>query len=147
MLYTSRYSNPELATGNYTVVGVTKGKPKFPLKYQLAGNIIEIAPPGYIWNENDRKKFTVSYFRHMDRIGVRTIASILARYEAMGKDTVLCCYEDVRKLDEWCHRQVFADWWFSRTGELIDELRDPSPNPRFRVQTPPPPEMEQLKMF
>ena len=39
MIYTSRYSNPELKTGNYTVVGITRGAPKFPLRYTLAGNI------------------------------------------------------------------------------------------------------------
>lgn len=37
MIYTSRYSNPELKTGNYTVVGITRGAPKFPLRYTLAG--------------------------------------------------------------------------------------------------------------
>ena len=45
MIYTSRYQNPELATGRYTVVGITRGKPKFPLKYELAGNIIEMPRP------------------------------------------------------------------------------------------------------
>lgn len=40
MIYTSRYSNPELKTGNYTVVGITRGAPKFPLRYTLAGNIM-----------------------------------------------------------------------------------------------------------
>ena len=49
MIYTSRYSNPELKTGNYTVVGITRGAPKFPLRYTLAGNIMEIAPPGYLF--------------------------------------------------------------------------------------------------
>lgn len=46
----------------------------------------------------------------------------------MGKPVVLCCYEDVRKPGEWCHRLVFAEWWFKRTGEKIIELQDPSPN-------------------
>ena len=127
-IYTSRYSNPELSSGKYTVVGITRGAPKFPLRYELAGNIIEIAPPGYLFNEYDRRNFTPPYFQHMDRVGVDKITQILAGYEKLGKDVVLCCYEDVRKPDEWCHRLVFADWWLSRTGELIPELFDPSPN-------------------
>ena len=106
MIYTSRYQNPELATGHYTVVGVTRGKPKFPLKYPLAGNIMEIAPPGYLFNEYDRGRFTPRYFQHMDRQGVDKIVRILAGYERLGKDVVLCCFEDVRKPNEWCHRLV-----------------------------------------
>ena len=57
MIYTSRYSNPELKTGNYTVVGITRGAPKFPLRYTLAGNIMEIAPPGYLFNEYNRERY------------------------------------------------------------------------------------------
>lgn len=159
MIYTSRYSNPELQTGNYTVVGITRGKPKFQLKYELAGNIIEIAPPGYLFNEYSRVKFTPQYFRHMDRTGVSKISNILARYSRLGKDVVLCCYEDVRIPGEWCHRLVFAEWWLSRTGERIDELPDPS-TPKGKVgphkdakPTPPEPpkpiepECEQLSLW
>ena len=57
-IYTSRYQNPELQSGNYTVVGITRGAPRFPLKYTLSGNIIEFAPPGYLFSEwalNERK--------------------------------------------------------------------------------------------
>lgn len=149
MIYTSRYQNPELATGRYTVVGITRGKPKFPLKYELAGNIIEIAPPGYLFNEYDRGRFTPRYFQHMDRQGARKIAHILDQYERLGKDVVLCCFEDVRKPNEWCHRLVFAEWWRSRTGEDIPELPDPSPVPGgVRHQDPPPaPSMDQCKMW
>lgn len=126
MIYTSRYSNPELRTGKYTVVGITRGAPKFPLHYRLDGNIMDIAPPGYLFNEYDRGRFTPRYFQHMDRTGVVKIRKILSQYEAMGKPVVLCCYEDVRKPNEWCHRLVFAEWWKARTGEVIEELYDPT---------------------
>ena len=128
MIYTSRYSNPELSSGNYTVVGITRGAPKFPLHYQLAGNIMDIAPPGYLFREYNRERFTPPYFRHMDQVGVDKILQTLKSYEDMGKPVVLCCYEDVRKPGEWCHRLVFAEWWFKRTGEKITELQDPSSN-------------------
>lgn len=150
MIYTSRYSNPELKTGNYTVVGITRGAPKFPLQYRLDGNIMEIAPPGYLFNEYDRAKFTPSYFRHMDRTGVQRIVQILQGYERLGKPVVLCCYEDVRKPNEWCHRLVFAEWWKARTGEVIEELPDPSPNKWLQKpveQKPQEPEAVQMKMW
>ena len=149
MIYTSRYQNPELATGHYTVVGVTRGAPKFPLKYPLAGNIMEIAPPGYLFNEYDRARFTPRYFQNMDRQGAQKIAHILAQYEKQGEDVVLCCYEDVRKPNEWCHRLVFAEWWESRTGEKIPELPDPSHVPGAKKQEPPPKPVEdgQINMW
>ena len=155
MIYTSRFSNPELKTGKYTVVGVTRGAPKFPLQYRLDGNIMEIAPPGWLFNEYDRAKFTPQYFRNIDRIGVQRIARILRGYESLGKPVVLCCYEDVRKPGEWCHRLVFAEWWLARTGEVIEELPDPSPNkwaqPKAqeppKVEAPPQPEAVQMKMW
>lgn len=152
MIYTSRYSNPELKTGKYTVVGITRGAPKFPLQYRLDGNIMDIAPPGYLFNEYNRARFTPAYFRHMDKTGVNRIAQILRRYEAMGKPVVLCCYEDVRKPNEWCHRLVFAEWWMSRTGEVIEELPDPSPNkwlPKAEPveSRPQAPEADQIKMW
>jgi len=126
MIYTSRYANPELASGKYTVVGITRGAPKYQLRYPLAGNIIEIAPPGYLFNEYDRGRFSGSYKRNMDRVGVAKVRSILKQYQALGKDVVLCCFEDVRKPNEWCHRLVFAEWWKEKTGEVIPELTDTS---------------------
>lgn len=47
-------------------------------------------------------------------------------YLSFNKDIVLCCYEDVRIPDEWCHRLVFAEWWQARTGMAIPELQDSS---------------------
>lgn len=147
MIFTSRYANPELKSGKYTVVGITRGAPKFRLAYRLAGNIMDIAPPGYLFNENDRARFTPRYFKHMDRVGVQNIYSVLRHYELLGKPVVLCCYEDVRNPRDWCHRLVFAEWWKARTGEVIEELPDPSPNKWAKPKEPEPPEAEQMKMW
>lgn len=127
MIYTSRFQNPELATGNYTVVGIVRGLPRFRLKYERAGNIIDIAPPRELFNIYDREAFTPPYEAHLDRLGVGRIEAQLKKYLDMGKDVVLCCYEDVREPDEWCHRLVFASWWMKRTGQVIPELKDDSP--------------------
>ncbi len=126
MIYTSRFTNKELCSGKYMVVGIVRGLPKFPLRYELAGNIIDIAPPGWLFNIYDRDEFTGPYMKHLDRIGVNRIAMQLKKYTDSGMDVVLCCYEDVRKPDEWCHRLVFASWWLKRTGQVIPELKDDS---------------------
>ena len=127
MIYTSRFQNPELKSGNYTVVGIVRGLPRFKLGYERAGNIIDIAPPREIFHINSREQFTAPYMAHLDGIGVERILAQLQKYVELGKDVVLCCYEDVRESDEWCHRLVFAEWWFRKTGEVIQELKDESP--------------------
>ena len=129
-IYTSRFSNKELETGKYTVVGIVRSMPRFKVKYQIAGNIRQIAPPGYLWNENDRERFTEPYFKHLEKSGYSLIGAIIQSYLDKGKDVVLCCYEDVRKPDEWCHRLVFAEWWNRKTGQKVEELPDPSPDSR-----------------
>lgn len=66
-LYTSRFSNKELETGKYTVVGVVRSMPKFLVKYRISGDIIQIAPPGYLWNENNRERFREPYFKQLGK--------------------------------------------------------------------------------
>ena len=126
-IWTSRFSNPELKSGEYTVVGIVRSLPRFPLKYALAGNIMDIAPPRNLFKESNLQRFTEPYCRNLDRIGFKTIDAQICHYLAQGKDVVLCCYEDVRKgPHNWCHRIVFADWWLKHTGERIEELKDSS---------------------
>ena len=60
-------------------------------------------------------------------VGWITSASSIFACEQPDKDIVLLCYEDVRKGEsDWCHRTMFAKWWFEKTGEVIPELPDPS---------------------
>lgn len=127
MIYTSRFSNPELKSGKYTVVGIVRGLPRFRLGYERAGNIIDIAPTKELFSVNDKQEFTAPYKQHLDDVGFAKISAQIQKYVDLGNDVVLCCYEDVRIPDEWCHRQLFAEWWFSKTGEAIPELKDDSP--------------------
>lgn len=115
-IYTSSFTNPELRSGDYTEVGIVRGLPKFRLSYRLAGNILDIAPPGYLFRVYDREEFIPPYMKHLDKIGVEKISAQIQDFQALGKDIVLCYYEDVRKPNEWCHRLVFAEWWLRETG-------------------------------
>ena len=127
MIYTSRFSNPELQSGEYTVVGIVRYLPKYKLKYDLAGNIFDIAPTKALFNVYDREDLSPPYKAHLDAVGFEKISEQIHKFVAQGKDVVLCCYEDVRLPDEWCHRLVFAEWWLDQTGEIIAELQDNSP--------------------
>ena len=75
MIYTSRFQNPALKSGNYTVVGIVRGLPRFRLGYKLAGNIIDIAPTREMFHINDRAEFTVPY----KQLGQRCCALLLRR--------------------------------------------------------------------
>lgn len=72
-LYTSRFSNKELETGKYTVVGIVRSMPKFPVKYRISGDITQIAPPGYLWNEYNRDRFRDPYFKHLEKADIQSL--------------------------------------------------------------------------
>lgn len=128
MIYTSRFSNPELKTGRYTAVRIAVGRPRWDVGYPISGAIDELMPKGIFGKfDNDRSAFENVYRQRLDFFGVWRIRELLSAYERLGKDVVLLCYEDVRKgEDDWCHRTMFAKWWFEKTGEVIPELPDPT---------------------
>ena len=128
MIYTSRFSNPELKSGNYTAVRISLGTPRWNVGYPVSGAIAELMPKGLFGKfDNDKPAFEVEYRKRLDSFGVPRINELLTAYERMGKDVVLLCYEDVRKGDsDWCHRTMFVKWWFEKTGRVIPELPDPS---------------------
>ena len=128
-IWISRYSNKELQSGKYYPVGISIGKPKWPLGYELRDQCYQLAPKGYML-QMDIVPFTAIYEEKLDNIGIGNITRILEGYKDKakkeGKEVVLLCYEDVRKEGEWCHRTIFANWWRKKTGEIIRELHDPS---------------------
>ena len=157
MVYTSRYSNPELKTGKYTAVRISLGTPKWPIGYNLDAEMKDLMPFGLLGKFERYEDFERAYFERLDQKGVQRIFSQLQRFERLGKDVVLLCYEDIRKgPDDWCHRRTFADWWLKNTGEAFPELFDPTPDPSKprqavskRIQETPPTtfHMEQLTLF
>ena len=157
MVYTSRYSNPELKTGKYTAVRISLGTPKWPIGYNLDAEMKDLMPFGLLGKFERYEDFERAYFERLDQKGVQRIFSQLQRFERLGKDVVLLCYEDIRKgPDDWCHRRTFADLWLKNTGEALPELFDPTPDPSKprqavskRIQETPPTtfHMEQLTLF
>lgn len=128
MLYTSRYFNPELQQNpdTYAVVRISVGTPRF-LKYKPVAWIKELAPIGLL-EIKSKSEFRDRYIERLEYFGIDMITARLETLQEKGKPVVLCCYEDIRKLgDTWCHRTMFADWFFEKTGERISELPDPSP--------------------
>ena len=48
MVYTSRYSNPELKSGKYTTVRISLGTPKWPIGYNLDAEMKDLMPFGLL---------------------------------------------------------------------------------------------------
>ena len=119
-LWTSRYQNQDAIIASGCVpVRVTVGRPRFKLRYELGGFVPDAAPYGALFKINDRDEFTEAYTARLETVGIESIAASLA---ALGDKLVLLCYEDVTKDGEWCHRQVFADWWTIKIGTKVQEL-------------------------
>ncbi len=130
-LFTSRYSNPNLAPKNELVkVGITLGKPKFRLNYSVAEFVRMLAPHGSIFHLNDPVDFIPAFLFQLDRTGVDKIQAKLQQISGHydGRDLVLLCFEDCRPIagtnvmKDWCHRLVFAQWWQDRVEEEVLEL-------------------------
>jgi len=132
-IYISRFSNPELKTGNYMTVKISVGGPKFDMGYRLDGEVRDLMPFGLLGKFDDSPRlFKQYYFQRLNREGVQSIRRQLdaLKTKANDRDVVLLCWEDVRKGEkDWCHRSMFAEWWLEQTGEKIEELIDPSPVP------------------
>ena len=64
-IYTSRYSNKELADGKYYCVGISIGTPKFKLAYRLENQCYSLAPKVYA--ENEPGRFQESLLREAER--------------------------------------------------------------------------------
>ena len=132
MMYTSRYSNPELRQNHdkYLILSISVGTPRW-MAHNIDGAINELKPFGLL-NIHDKHEYRKQYIARLNEIGVDKLARVFESWQQYGKPLVLCCYEDVRKMgDNWCHRTMFAKWWQQQTGEQIDELHDPS---RYKLE-------------
>lgn len=157
-IWVSRYSNKELKSGKYYPVGISIGKPRWPLGYEVKEQCFSLAPKGYMLRMDDKQEYRQAYVQKLEGIGADKIISIVGKMDkaamAEGKELVLLCYEDVRNEEDWCHRTMFADWWMEKTGEIIEELYDPSEpkkkkEPQKKEETPKAeePETKQMTIF
>lgn len=129
-IWISRYSNKELQKDGYYPVGISIGKPRFRLGYELRDQCYSLAPKSYMLNM-DIERFKQAYYEKLKGIGTEKIINIVTKLDERarneGKELVLLCFEDVRVEGDWCHRTIFAEWWAENVGKVIEELPDPTP--------------------
>lgn len=101
--------------------------PKWPLRYQLAGHVLELAPRRGIFHL-PRPAFERAYRRQLDGLDLGALAvKLRAIADAAGvAGCALLCFEDITKPDAWCHRRLLAEHWRERTGQVVMELGDPT---------------------
>lgn len=131
-LATSRYqAATAIEESGRLPVGITKGRPRWRLPYDLAGNIRRLGAvgPGE-FTEKDRDRFAALYRSRMDDIGIDKVRMLLQAAAGDHDRLVLLCYEDVHKPGEWCHRRIFAEWYEEQTGDAVPELPPAPPKPR-----------------
>ncbi len=128
-IWTSRYNNKELQNEKYYQVGISIGKPRFKLGYELREQCYFLAPERYML-DMEYGHFIEAYHKKLEDAGINNIINIVKELDkkakSRSKELVLLCFEDVRVEGDWCHRTIFADWWFNQTREVILELPDPA---------------------
>ena len=126
-LYTSRYANKNLAKDeNLVKVGISQGRPKFKIDYEVNARLIELAPSREIFGITNRERFNQEYKKQLDRIGINTVIELLRGVGLGEKDIVLLCFEDItsdNNRNNWCHRTSLAEW-LSEYGLDSEEYPD-----------------------
>ena len=129
-IYTSRYANSDLKSPNVIKVGISRGVPRFKLRYELSGNIKELAPTSAIFHIENKERFARAYKEQLDQIGKARVMELL-RSAGYGdeKPLVLLCYEDLTCDDpkkNWCHRTYLGEWLRENLGIEVEEYPDSS---------------------
>lgn len=127
-LWTSRWQNLGLETSDLLAVGISRGAPRFPVRYRYR-RLMELAPDGWMLGVDDDARFERAYTRKLDKIGADRIGELLRAIsdEEGGADLALLCYEDTHA-GQVCHRRMFAEWWEARTGQAMEELESCGPS-------------------
>lgn len=89
-LFTSRYSNKEIATADLVPVGISLGNPRFRLAYTVAANLRMLAPDRSTWGLKPNL-FATIYSDKLDNLGFNRIKAQLEEVSRNhgGKDLVL----------------------------------------------------------
>jgi hypothetical protein len=124
-LRTSRYQAADLieASGR-AAVGITRGYPRFKLRYPVVANLRQLAPTREMLAIGDACTFDGMYRDRLDDLGVDKVRRLLTECaeRANNEHLVVLCFEDLTKPGLKCHRRLLSAWWQENTGEAVPEL-------------------------
>lgn len=134
-LFTARYVDYDPAWGVAvrTTVGFPRGWRYGPLEH-----VRRITPYGLL-HIKSRDAFAQRYLARLDQAGAAPIEARLTNIadRHRGLPLWLCCFEDLSKPGEWCHRTLLAEWIEERLGIAVIEINSPPPSrPRLSFDLP-----------
>lgn len=123
-LFTSNFWVMSRRTDAGVPVRISNGRPKYALAYSLVYKVPALFPAWSLVRGASRERFRREYFAALDAVGVEALREV---FEAIAKEAgddrlVLLCFENLTKPGVWCHRELFAEWWQERTGEVVEEV-------------------------
>ncbi|MBA3390620.1 MAG: DUF488 family protein [Rubrobacter sp.] len=131
-LYTSHWRNPDLAGLDAVPVGISRGVPRgkqasqLPYRYK---RLVDLAPSSELfkrWKAGavGPEEYTRIYRGYLDSLGAEEVTGRLEKKSAENGENplVLLCWCSP---GEFCHRRVWADWYFEKTGQKVPELAEP----------------------
>jgi hypothetical protein len=124
-LAASRYQAADLIEASgCAAVGITRGYPRFRLRYLVVANLRQLAPTREMLAIGDACTFDKMYQDRLDDLGVDEARRLLndCVERANNERLVLLCFEDLTKPGLRCHRRLLSAWWQENTGEIVPEL-------------------------
>ena len=124
-LFTSCFGAKALIIGSgHAAIRTSLGAPRWKLAYEIAGVCREIMPDRPML-KMEYPEYWMAYTNKLESIGVEAIqkAFFELAVQANNDSLILLCFEDLTKPGLWCHRTMFSDFWFAKTGQRVLELQ------------------------
>lgn len=129
-MLTSYYRSPLLDPSQHFLVRTSVGPPRFcPHRMDAS---LELLYPEKAWLKLKRRAYTARYSDRLRSVGFESVSKAIdgLKAQAGSRELVFLCFESLSPplvaKGQFCHRRIFADWWFVITGEEIPELRAPT---------------------
>lgn len=124
-VYTGHWGSHRVWPPGIVPVRISIGLPRFLPDITNSSAAINDLMPWGLFKIADREEFT-RRFRH--RLHVKGPDLIQQQFDYLleaytPRSLMLCCYENLHKPGEWCHRRTFARWWHDKTGQVIHDLQ------------------------
>lgn len=121
-IYTSYYTNIRNLNADYYRVSISRTSPRDCV---VDERVQLLAPPAHtLWahknGQINNAQYTEQYIEHLNAHHEQVIEVMRQIWRnAHGRNIVLLCWESKSK---FCHRHLFADWFYRQTGYRIEEL-------------------------
>lgn len=118
-IHTSYFASQKI-TPEHAVIRISIGHPRWKLPYQVAGKLPALMPDR-AWFELEKAEYEKFYLARLDALDPEAVATEIVDISGT-RPAVLCCFEKPIEGEFYCHRQLLAAWFESKTGRKVEEL-------------------------